>query len=145
MRDFGLPAACTLRINLVENCPLKTERKLKKEDGGASDHYVSENGLLVMKWCDDKELIVASNHYSAEPTFPVRRWDKRKKSYVNIDLPALIRAYDKGMGGADQCTQLLDYYRLVFYSFVQGCGSGSAWIRIHFSSWIRIQEGKFVN
>ena len=29
----------------------------------------------------------------------------------------------------------------------QGCGSGSTWIRIHFSSWIRIriQEGKFVN
>ena len=28
---------------------------------------------------------------------------------------------------------------------LQGCGSGSAWIRIHFPSWIRIQEGKFVN
>ena len=24
----------------------------------------------------------------------------------------------------------------------QGCGSGSAWIRIQFLSWIRIQEGK---
>ena len=30
---------------------------------------------------------------------------------------------------------------------MQGCGSGSAWIRIHFPCWIRIliQEGKFVN
>ena len=29
----------------------------------------------------------------------------------------------------------------------QGYGSGSAWIRIYFPSWIRIriQEGKFVN
>ena len=24
----------------------------------------------------------------------------------------------------------------------QGCGSGSAWIRINFPSWIRIQQGK---
>ena len=24
-------------------------------------------------------------------------------------------------------------------------GSGSAWVRIHFPAWIRIQEGKFVN
>ena len=28
-------------------------------------------------------------------------------------------------------------------TLVQGCGSGSAWIRIHFPSWI--QEDKFVN
>ena len=27
--------------------------------------------------------------------------------------------------------------------FQQGCESGSAWICIHFTSWIRIQEGKF--
>ena len=102
----------------MENCPLKTERKLKKEDGGASDHYVSENGLLVMKWCDDKELIVASNHYSAEPTFPVRRWDKKKKVYVNVDLPALIRAYNKGMGGVDFCDQWLSYYRFDLHFFL---------------------------
>ena len=31
------------------------------------------------------------------------------------------------------------------YTRIQGCGSGSgsAWIRIHFSSWNRIQEGSF--
>ena len=49
--------------------------------------------------------------------------------------------------------QLAEYRQFVLpppiFTKNQGCGFGSAWIRIHFSSWIRIririQEGKFVN
>ena len=33
----------------------------------------------------------------------------------------------------------------VDYACAQDCGFGSAWIRIHFPPWIRIQEGKFVH
>ena len=44
-------------------------------------------------------------------------------------------------------TYLPRWYTLIYSNiicFCQGCGSGSLWIRIHFPSWIRIQEGKFV-
>ncbi len=37
LKDMGLPAACTLRVNRTEKCPLKTEKELKKEGRGAMD------------------------------------------------------------------------------------------------------------
>ena len=106
-----MPAACTLRSNRVEKCPLKTEKQLRKEGRGAKDNYVLEEGILVVKWYDNKEVIVGSNHYSAEPTTLARRWDKAKKTYVSVALPSVIGAYNKGMGGVDFCDQLLSYYR----------------------------------
>jgi hypothetical protein len=41
----------------------------------------------------------------------VKRWDKSKKEYVWIPIPAIIKAYNKGMGGVDHCDQLLSFYR----------------------------------
>ena len=50
LQDKGLPAACTLRANKIEHCPLKSEKELKKEGRGAMDHKVSEEGILVARW-----------------------------------------------------------------------------------------------
>lgn len=76
------------------------------------DHHVSEEGILLVKWFDNKEVIVGTNHYSAQPTSQVRRWDKTNKRYVHISIPAVIQAYNKGMGGVDHCDQMLSFYRL---------------------------------
>ncbi len=35
------------------------------------DFRVSSEGVLVLKWFDNKEVTVASNHYSANPTTEV--------------------------------------------------------------------------
>jgi hypothetical protein len=45
----------------------------------------------------------------------VRRWDKAKKKYVEIPIPGVIKAYNKGMGGVDRCDQLLSFYRQNVY------------------------------
>jgi hypothetical protein len=54
---------------------------------------------------------VGSNHYGAEPMSLVMRWDNTKKVYIKIRIPALIKAYNKGMEGVDRCDQLLSFYR----------------------------------
>ena len=66
-----MPAACTLRSNRIEKCPLKTEKELKKEGRGTMDLQQSEEGILIVKWFDNKEVTVGTNHYSAEPTCEV--------------------------------------------------------------------------
>jgi hypothetical protein len=64
------------------------------------DHKVSEDGdILIVKWFDNKDVLVGSNSYSINPTSQVKWWDKSKKEYMFIPIPALIRAYNKGMGG----------------------------------------------
>jgi len=60
LKNRGLPAACTLRSNRTEKCPLKTEKELKKEGRGAMDHKLSEDGdILIVKWFDNKDVLVA--------------------------------------------------------------------------------------
>jgi hypothetical protein len=95
----------------VERCPFKLEKDLRKEGRGSMDSYVSEDGILLVKWYDNKEVIMGTNHYSVEPLSKVRRWDKSKKVYMEINIPDLIRAYNQGMGGVDRCDQLLSFYR----------------------------------
>jgi hypothetical protein len=111
LKKLGMPAACTLRANRVEKCPLKSEKELRKEGRGAMDHKVSEEGIVVAKWFDNREVMVGSNHYSVKPTSQVKRWDKAKKVYVWLPIPAIIKAYNRGMGGVDRCDQLLSFYR----------------------------------
>ena len=111
LKEKGLPAACTLRSNRTEKCPLKSEKALHKEGRGAMDHMVSEEGILVVRWYDNKPVMVGSNHYSVNPHSRVKRWCRKKKVYVNIPIPYIINAYNRGMGGVDRCDQLLSFYR----------------------------------
>jgi hypothetical protein len=75
------------------------------------DSQVSEEGILIVKWFDNKEVTVGTNYYSVQPISQVMRWDKNKKPYINIPIPTLIKAYNKGMGRVDRCEQLLSLYR----------------------------------
>jgi len=108
---MGIPAACTLRKDRMDRCPLKEEKELKKEGRGAMDYKLTDAGILLLKWFDSKEVNIGSNHYSANPTKLVQRWDKVKKKFVPVPVPALITTYNKGMGGVDRCDQLMSFYR----------------------------------
>ena len=109
---MGIPAACTLRSNRMLKCPLKSEKELKKEGRGAMDYQLSDSGVLVVRWYDNKEVNVATNAYSAEPSSQVRRWDKAGKKYIEISRLAVVGAYNKGMGGVDYSDQKMAFYRI---------------------------------
>lgn len=109
---MGLPAACTVRSNRMEKCPLMSEKELKKLGRGAMDYRLSDDGILIAKWYDNKEVTVATNCYSVEPTTLVKRWDKKKMEHIHIPCPAVIQAYNKGMFGVDHTDQMLAFYRI---------------------------------
>jgi hypothetical protein len=69
---LGIPAACTVRKDRLDRCPLKLENELKSEGRGAMDFRVSSEGILILKWFNNKEVTVASNHYSANPVSQVK-------------------------------------------------------------------------
>lgn len=113
LKQLQIPAACTMRAYRTEKCPLKQERELKKEGRGSMDFCRSADpeGVLLVKWYDNKDVIVASNSYSVAPITKVRRYDKTKKKYTFVNCPAVIQAYNKGMGGVDRSDQLVSFYR----------------------------------
>ena len=70
--QMGIPATCTLRKDRMDKCPLKTENQLKAEGRGAMDFRLTDDGVLLLKWFDNKEVTVGSNHYSALPSPPTK-------------------------------------------------------------------------
>ena len=45
---MGVPAACTVRSNRMEKCPLKTEKELRKEGRGSMDFQLSVEQVQQM-------------------------------------------------------------------------------------------------
>jgi hypothetical protein len=114
LKKLGLPAACTIRANRTEKCPLKTEKELRKEGRGAMDHKVSEEGILIAKWFDNKEVIVGSNHYSVNPASQVEFFHQYDLFYPTSTAGFCIR-----MGSVFIVLQDADPY------LEYGSGSGS--------------------
>jgi hypothetical protein len=48
LKERGLPAACTIRSNRMEKCPLKSEKELRRMGRGSMDSQVSEDGILLI-------------------------------------------------------------------------------------------------
>jgi len=106
----------TIKINRFANPPLKTEKELRKEGRGSADEVVSKDGIVVVRWVDNKAVHLASNHVGIGNTEEVQRWQKTQKSYANITCPEIVKDYNTSMGGVDLTDQLLSYYRIFLRS-----------------------------
>ncbi|XP_069979449.1 piggyBac transposable element-derived protein 3-like [Penaeus vannamei] len=51
------------------------------------------------------------NSHGIEPTSQCQRWCKKTKTFLNIQRPKVIEAYNVSMGGVDIADQVLSYYR----------------------------------
>lgn len=102
----------TVKSNRLKGVTLKTEKELKKEGRGTSDHQVEEcEKLIVVRWYDNRTVDVISNYIGVNPTDNVRRWDKASKSYIEVERPAIIEEYNKCMGGIYLLDSLTSLYK----------------------------------
>lgn len=59
---------------------------------------MSTDGIVVVKWFDNKSVLVASNFIGVGTEDSCRRWDKNRKTYVEVSRPESIRLYNRNMG-----------------------------------------------
>ncbi|XP_064641343.1 piggyBac transposable element-derived protein 3-like [Lineus longissimus] len=111
LKKRGFNATCTVRANRRRKCPTLTKNQFKKKGRGTYD-YRSADGVLLCAWYDNRIENVASNKCSVAPTVEVRRYNKATKEYMYVECPALIKAYNKCMGGVDKCDMMLSFYRI---------------------------------
>lgn len=64
--------------------------------------------LYTIVWYDNKVVNLASNFITSGNTDVVRRWDKKNKTYVDVERSKIVQKYNKSMGGIDK---LISYYR----------------------------------
>jgi len=65
----------------------------------------------LVQWYDNKVVILALNFITSGNIDVVRRWDKKNKTYVDVERPEIVQKYNKSMGGVDNMDKLISYYR----------------------------------
>ena len=99
---------------------LKADKELTR---GEFDHRVSDNGLIVYKWKDNKAVHLISNFHGTERVTISRK--QKDGSKLEIECPKVVKDYNKRMGGVDKADMLCAIYGV-------GRKSKKWWHRIFF-------------
>jgi len=109
-------AAGTVRTNRFGNPPIISDKEILKLGRGTTYEITSPLGIGLVKWCDNKPIVMASNFITSGTPDVVKRWDKKNKRYIEVERPEIIKLYNKSMGGVDKHDQLVSYYRVFMKS-----------------------------
>jgi hypothetical protein len=112
MKQKGIMAACTARINRFSNPSLLSDKEMNKKPRGFSQEVSSfDEDVTVVKWLDNKITHLASNFVGIGEKDLVKRWCKKDKKFIDVERPEVVRKYNHAMGGVDLLDQRMSYYR----------------------------------
>ncbi|KAL3189493.1 hypothetical protein MRX96_002799 [Rhipicephalus microplus] len=112
MKQRDLGCTSTLRSGRTGRCPLQNEKELKTNGRGSFDfRHEKGSGIVICQWYDNRTVTIGSNKHSVNPVGSCRRYDRKKKSFVDVQRPGLVKVYNQSMGGVDRADQLLAFYR----------------------------------
>lgn len=98
----------TLRADRKRNLQLKENKQSSTEGQGSLDFRTdSRVGITVVKWNDNKAVILASSLVGAEPMSIVKWYDKTAKAKVDIPTPNIVKKYNHNMGGVNLADMLI--------------------------------------
>lgn len=126
LRSRGIYSLGTVRRNRVPNCKLSADTDLQKKKAvrGYSEEFVGNAygiDITSVLWNDTKPVRLLSTYVGVKPlasrndsvqSQKVRRWDRQKRVYNEIDCPQIIKDYNRHMGGVDLMDGLLGRYRI---------------------------------
>jgi hypothetical protein len=73
-KKYNILASGTIRSNRTGDCPLKSDKDIKKEGRGAFDFKLSSTGVQIVKWNDNKIVHLASTFVGALPVAVAQRY-----------------------------------------------------------------------
>lgn len=112
LKDKEVCATGTCRYNRMNNCPIKNDNEIKKQERGIYDHrYDKQNNIFAITWNDNNSVKLMSTHQGLYPLGFVKRWSKAAQKDIQISQPYLIAQYNKFMGGVDKLDWLIQKYR----------------------------------
>lgn len=117
LRQRQIYAGGTIRLSRFGSPPLITDKEgAKKARGYAEEATNDEKDVIIVKWMDNKGIVLASNFVGIGETDKAQRWNKVTKKYIEVTRPELVRLYNQGMGGVDKADQLVSLYRIFIRS-----------------------------
>ncbi|XP_050511228.1 piggyBac transposable element-derived protein 3-like [Diabrotica virgifera virgifera] len=101
------------QVRIPKNSKLRSDTDLKKEGRGAIDESVRSDGQVsVVKWFDNRAVILMSNREGSQPVDKCRRWCKIQKRFIEVNRPLAVKVYNANMGGIDFLDRMISYYRI---------------------------------
>ncbi|XP_034550067.1 piggyBac transposable element-derived protein 3-like isoform X2 [Notolabrus celidotus] len=92
---------------------LPTDKTMKMAGRGTSAEVTTEDGkMCIVKWYDNKPVLMMSVVHGTQPEDTCQRWDKKLKQYVTVSRPSIVREYNFKMGGVDLVDRMISYYRM---------------------------------
>ncbi|XP_049954845.1 piggyBac transposable element-derived protein 3-like [Schistocerca serialis cubense] len=116
LKQEKICAAGTVRLNRFANPPLIPDKEAMKKERGFTEEICSADDITLVKWVDNKTVVLGSNFIGKGEIDKVERWDKKESKYVTIDRPEIVKCYNHGMSGVDLFDQLMSYYRIFIKS-----------------------------
>lgn len=111
LRNKFVYASCTARIDRFATPPFSSDKIMKEKGRGSSEEVVSKDGIIMVKWFDNKSVVMASSYKGLGTTDTCKRWDKFQKEYKQVSRPEVIKDYNQCMGGVDKLDFLITLYR----------------------------------
>lgn len=125
LRSRGIYSLGTVKANRIPNSKLPADNQLKDKERGFSCEFVtSAKGVNVsaIAWKDNKIVRLLSTYVgikpfsrtNAEQQQPAKaiRYERKVKSFLEIDCPQIIREYNAHMGGVDLMDGLMGRYHI---------------------------------
>ncbi|CAH1967978.1 unnamed protein product [Acanthoscelides obtectus] len=108
---FNIYSLGTLRNNRLNGCQLISDKELLKKGRGKYDYKSTNRECIIVKWADNKCVLIGSTIHGVSPENTLRRYCKEKKGKTNIPCPSIIMEYNRHMGGVDKSNSLVGLYR----------------------------------
>ena len=107
----------TIRFQRIPSLSFPSDTEMRKTLGrGGHIEKQADFGesavISAVKWFDNKGVHLMSNFVGAEPTTKVQRYDRKTKTFLEIDCPQIVRTYNKFMGGIDSFDAYIALYRI---------------------------------
>lgn len=113
LRDkYGIRYVGTARVNRIGNPPLMAPKTMEKKSVARGTlEYCSADGIVAVRWKDNKPVTIISSDVGVTPLGSVNRYDREKKKKVPIPCPRVINEYNDKMGGIDKSDMLTHLYK----------------------------------
>ena len=113
LRDtFGIRYVGTARANRVDKPPMMDPKEMEKKTVPRGTYeYCASDGVVAVRWKDNRAVTVISSDVGVKPLGTVDRYDREKKKKVPIPCPRVINEYNDKMGGIDKSDMLTHLYK----------------------------------
>jgi hypothetical protein len=116
LAEKKIHAAGTARVVRFAKPPLKSDKEMSKKERGNHDVVSRDGKVVLVKWFDNRSVVLASNFVGVGDEDEVARWQKKDGQFVTVKRPEVVKKYNKAMGGVDKLDQLISLYRIAIRS-----------------------------